>query len=563
MLTRMHTVAQRLGQTWGAIRSVFANKSLRRLQLAAMGSVIGNWAYLVAMVVYAYDVGGPAAVGLVSVLRLIPSAIASPFTSVLGDRFNRKGVMIAADLARAVLMVLVAGLIWADASPAFVYLTISVSAVVSTAFRPAASAILPSLAKSPDELAASNVATSAITSMGAVLGPALGAAILTATSTEIVFVVNAATFLWSAALVLGVHAPAQAGTLVRGRNPFGREALAGFGAITGNRDLRLITVLVAAQTIVGGMLNVFIAVLALQLLDTGEGGVGTINAAMGVGGILGGVIALALVSRQRLGEDYGVGLFLFGLPFAIAAVVHEPALVAISFALLGIGNTLVDVSSFTLLQRIVPNEVLSRAFGTLQSVGLLMLGFGALLAPLLVDQLGAETALLVAGIVLPVLAVVSWPSLRSIDRRVRMPVQQLDLLGASPIFAPLSAQTLEPLAALLSPISAAPGEKVITAGESGERYYLVVEGELDVVPVDGAPSTLGPGDSFGEIALLHDVPRTATVTARTACVLYALERDEFLAAVTGSASSKAAADAVVAARMGSLQRALASPEYRP
>jgi MFS family permease len=463
MLPAVHTVAERLGKTWGALRAVFANRDLRRLQLAAMGSVVGNWAYLVALTIYAYDAGGPAAVGLVMFLRLIPAAIASPFTSMVGDRFNRKVVLVVVDLGRAGFMMLVAGLIWMDADPLLVYVTLAVSGVMSTAYRPAHSALLPALAKSPDELAASNVATSAITSVGAIVGPALGAAILALTSTEVVFVVNAATFVWSAALVLGVHAPAQAGTLVRGRSPFGREALAGFGAVAGNRDMLVISILVGAQALIGGMLNVFVAVLALQVLDTGTQGVGTINAAIGVGGIVGGAVALALVQRQRLGEDYAIGLFLFSIPFAIAAVVQEPALVVVSFALLGIGNTIVDVSSFTLMQLIVPDDVLARAFGTLQSVILLALGLGAIVAPFLVDQLGSETALLVAGLSLPVLAVLAWPRLRSIDRRVRMPVQQLELLGRSPIFAPLSAQTLEPLATLLSSVSASPGEAVISA----------------------------------------------------------------------------------------------------
>jgi CRP-like cAMP-binding protein len=171
---------------------------------------------------------------------------------------------------------------------------------------------------------------------------------------------------------------------------------------------------------------------------------------------------------------------------------------------------------------------------------------------------GVRWALAATGILLPVLALASWARLRGIDERAVVPERELELLRSLPLFAPLPPATLEHLARSLVPVEASTGTEVTRQGDVGDRFYLVDKGELGVT-IDGeVASTLGPGDHFGEIALLRDVPRTATVTARTDASLLALERDEFVSAVTGHPASLEAADAVVAARLGRLRPGLAS-----
>ena len=295
-------------------------------------------------------------------------------------------------------------------------------------------------------------------------------------------------------------------------------------------------------------MNVLVVVAALELLDAGEAGVGYLNAMIGIGGIVGGLLALVLAARGKLAADFGIGLVLFGLPLALVALAQVPvALVAL--AVLGIGNSVVDVTALTLLQRIVGNDVLGRVLGTLEGLLLAGIGIGALLAPVLVGLLGAETTLIVSGAIMPALVLVSLGRLRAIDRVALRPVN-LELLRGVPIFAPLAEPLLEHLAASLDEVRVTAGATIIREGEPGDRFYVIGDGEVEV-----AGRRFGPGESFGEIALLRDVPRTATVTAVTDVALYALERDEFLAAVTGHERARAAADEVVAARLGHLSGA--------
>jgi MFS family permease len=523
--------------------AVGANRDLRRLQLANAGSVLGTWAYHVAMLVYAYDVGGAGAVALVTIVKMIPSAIAGPFTSVLGDRGRRRAVMVGSDLVRVGLMLAAAAVIATGGPPWIVYAAVGATSVVSTAFRPAYQAILPGLARTPEELAAANVATSVITSVGGVVGPVLGAGVLAVSSVAAVFAVNALSFVWSALLVLGVREPEHVRSARKAGNPFGHEVAEGLGAILRHPDLRFLSGLYVAQTLVAGTLSVFTVLTAIELTGKGNSWVGVLNTAMALGGMIGGGVALSLIGRHRLAADFGTGLALFGGPLLLIAAVPEAWPAAVGFAGIGIGNTLVDVSANTLFQRAVPDEVLSRAFGALNSLLLAAIGIGAIFAPLLVDALGTRGALLAAGALLPLLAAASWPRLRAMDRRIAAPAGT-ELLRRVPMLALLPEPQLERLAAESEQIRLRAGEVVFSEGDPGDRFYVVEEGEVEI-----AGKTFGPGEAFGEIALLRDVPRTATVTAREDVVLRAIKREDFVDAVTGQSDVAEAADALIESRL--------------
>jgi hypothetical protein len=269
-----------------------------------------------------------------------------------------------------------------------------------------------------------------------------------------------------------------------------------------------------------------------------------------VGALAGTLVALALVGRRRLAGDFGLGIVLWGIPLVAIGIWPSTALALAMLAVLGLGNTLVDVAGLTLLQRAVPQEVLARVFGVLESLLLSTNGFGAILAPLLISGLGIRGALIATGSFLPVLAALYWRRLAEIDASARLPGIELELLRSVPIFAPLPEPTLERLSSQLVRVAVPAATAVIRQGDRGDRFYVVSEGEVDVASDGQTVAVLGPGDYFGEIALLRDVPRTATVTTRTPCVLYALEREDFLSAVTGHGPSARAADAVVGARLG-------------
>jgi MFS family permease len=541
-----------------AFAQTFRNSNIRRLELAWAASVTGEWSSIVALSVFAYDVGGPAAVGLVGLIRMLPSAVVAPFAALLSDRFRRERVMVAADLVRAFAVAGAAAAVFAQAPAGVVFALAGLVALVSTAFRPAQVALLPTLAQTPEELTSANVAATTIESVAFFAGPALGGLLLAATSTGVVFSAQAGTFLLSAFLVGRIRAePAEAepepGDEARG---IVREALAGFRAIGTDSRLRLIVGLFAAQTFVAGALNVLIVVMALELLDLGESGVGLLTSADGVGGLLGAAAALVLVGRRRIASSFGVGLVLWGLPIALIGAWPTPAAALVLLAVVGIGNTVADVAGLTLLQRAVPEVVLARVFGVLESLVLGTIALGAVVAPVLISALGARGALLAVGAFLPILTVVLWRPLRALDAEAAPP--GLELLRSLPIFAPLPGAVLERLASSLTPVPLAAGADVFRQGDHGDLFYLVGRGEVEVLVEGRPPIRLGAGAGFGEIALLRDVPRTATVVATRDGELFALGRDEFIATVTGHAASAEAADAVIAVRLGSLRPGIAS-----
>ena len=546
----MGRVREHLAESLVAFRDVFSNPSLRRLQLAYTGSEVGYWASGIALAVLAFESGGAAAIGLLLVIRFLPSALAAPFLSILGDRHDRARVMLSADLVRAVAMALAAVAAFADAPLGVIYALAGVVAVTSTAFRPAQAAILPSLASTPAELTAANVASSTIESVTSFVGPALGGVLLAATDAGVVFAITAGTFLWSALLISRLQTGETARPEERPEESILRTASAGFRAIALDGRVRLLVGLFAAQTFVAGALNVLVVVTALEVLDTGETGVGALNSALGVGGLIGAVGAVALVGRKRLAAAFGAGTLLWGAPIALMAVWTDQAGALVLLGVVGLANTVVDVAGFTLLQRAVADEVLARVFGVLESVLLGTVALGGIVTSLLVEGIGIRAALVAAGVCLPVLVVLTWRWVVQIDAEAPVPERELGLLRGIPFFAALPGATLEQLASSLAPVHVTAGRNVFRQGDHADRFYVIAEGEAGVT-VDGQPAqSLAPGGFFGEIALLRDVPRTATVTARTDLELFALERDEFIAAVTGHARSVEVAGAVVASRLG-------------
>jgi MFS family permease len=538
-----------MAESGRAFRNVFRNQALRRIELAWAASVIATWAYGIAVVVYAYEQGGATAVGVVGLARWLAAAVASPFAALLGDRYDRRWVMAGSDIARAALIGVAALAAFADAPPVVIYVLAGLVSVAATAFRPAEAALVPSLAQTPEELTAANVAASTIESVGIFGGPAIGGLLLAAAGPGVVFLVTGSAMLWSALLIAGIRPSAEPKVE---REPVSvlDELLAGFRTIARERRMRLLVGLFSAQTFVDGMLSVLIVVIALKLLDTGQAGVGFLNSAVGVGGLLGALAAAALVGRRRQAADFGLGIFIWGVPIALVAIWPNQVFVLVLLAVVGIGNTIVDVSGMTLLQRSAPDEVLARVFGVMESVLLLTVALGAIAAPLLLNWLGTRGSLIVAGSLLPLVVIPAWPRLNAIDRAAEVPVERLEILRANPIFAPLPGSTLEQLAGALDEVQATPAQEIVRQGEPGDRFYLIKEGTLDVY-IDGTlVQSLGSGDSFGEIALLRDVPRTATVKARTEASLYALDRRHFLAAVAGFGPSLSAAEGVIGMRLG-------------
>jgi MFS family permease len=542
--------ASRISESVSAFRSVFANPNLRYLELAWAMSALGQFAFIVAISIYAYGAGGADAVGLIMLVRFVLAATLAPFAGLLADRYRRETVLLGSALARVAVIGTTAGAILLDAPSVLVYILAIGGTIAAAPFRSAQAALTPALARTPNELTAANAVASTFESIALFGGPALAGILLAATRTGVVVAVTVAMLAMSAFFLLRIHGPRAARKGEMEASTLVSEAFAGFRTIGRDSKLRVLMGLLAAQTLLFGALQVCVVVLAIENLDLGNAGVGYLNSAVGVGAVAGAILAIGLTGARRLSLAFVAGVVLIGAPLVVLGLWTQTLAALLLLGVVGIGGSLVDVAGLTLVQRAVPEDVLARVFGVIQMLFYGTIAIGAIVAPRLIDWFGTGGALIAIGAFLVALTALLAPSVVGIDAAATPPKpEELRLLGRIPIFATLPGTSLEHLANRLVPLRVEPETVVVQEGDAGDRFYLVAEGQLDV-SADGEPvSQLSPGDYFGEIALLRDLPRTATVTASTSVVLYALDREDFLAAVTGHPASAQAAEEVVSARL--------------
>ena len=532
-------------QAAGALKAIWRNENLRRVELAWGASIAAEWAHFVALGIFAYNAGGASAVGIAGLVRMLPAALVAPLAATLGDRFRRERFLVAISLIGAAAL---GGSVVAFVVGKNVVAVFGLAAVVgvtTTLFRPALQAIIPSLARTPDELIASNGATSTIESLGTLVGPLVAGALVATIDPGAVFLVAAAALVVAAALLARIVV--EGFIQVTASDASARElVLGGFGALASSPPTRLIVGLLTAQGLVRGCLNVLMVVAAFRLFGTSDAAVGYMAAALGAGGLLGAFAALTLEGK-RLGAPLGIAVAFWGIPIALVAAWPSLPVAVALLAVVGAANSVEDVAGFTLLQRIVPDHVLMRVLGVTWGLVMGAVAIGSVVTPAVVAAVGPRAAFVVAGGVLPVLVLLSWRGLAAIDHAaVARP--ELAVVDRVQIFAPLSVAAKEHLAARLVAVRVASGEVVIRSGDVGDRFYVVDEGELDV-EAGGTHSRSGPGDFFGEVALLRDVRRTATVRATEPSRLYALDRDDFLVAVTGHSAVNSASHAVAEERL--------------
>jgi hypothetical protein len=445
----------------------------------------------------------------------------------------------------------------ATAAPLLVIYALAAAANTTiTLTRPLQASLLPLLAETPAELTAANVVGGSIENASILVGPALAGLSLGVTGPALVFAASAAVVLVAAVLVALASAPEARQGGVRRRAGRAASPLAdtaeGLRVLARRGRPRTVVALLGSAALVWGALDLFIVVLALRVLNLGQSSVGYLNAAFGAGGLVGAALTVALIGRPRLAFPLAARTLLFGLPLAqlpkatmTSAVVAAALLLAVSRA----GRSVMDVAGRTLLQRVAPHALLTRVFGVLEGLNMGSLAVGSVIASGAVALLGPDGAFLVAGLVLPAALLVTSPALRQMDAAAEIHLAEVAILRSIPIFAPLSALALERLAASLAPMRAPSGMTIIREGETGDRYYVVASGRVEVL-VGGRPvRQLSKGEGFGEIALLREVPRTATVRAIEDVELLSLGRDPFLEAVTGHPQSTAAAEAVISQRL--------------
>ena len=519
-----------------SLGAALATANLRRLQLAWLASATASWVFFVALAVYAYDAYGAAGVGVAALVRMVPAGVAAPFAGMLADRVSRRDALFVALVARALILMVIAASVAGGAPAALVLGLGALFTIVATAHKPAQAALLPSLAETPRQLGASNALWSAIDNAAFLAGSLLGGALIAIASVESAFAVTAGLFAFAALPVARIArdpVPTYRANAALAAGAFD-EAVRGFREVAADSRMRLVVGFLAVSTLVEGAADVLVVLVAIQLLDLGGAGVGWLNACWGAGGLVGGIAALSLLGRGRLAAGLATGGLLVGVPLMAIAAVANPFLAGALLLVLGVGYALIEVAGLSLLQRLSAEDVLARAFAVVESSYWFTTGLGAIIAPAIVSLAGVRGALLVVGACLPLVVALRWAALARFEAEAPVPEREFRAIRALPAFAPLPLATVENVSRLVSEVKVAAGEVVIREGEAGDLFYVVADGALDVSCHGSARSLdpLGGGDYFGEIALLRDIPRTATVTARTDTLLYALDRESFLCTVS-------------------------------
>jgi hypothetical protein len=526
--------------------AVARNRALAAVMLAYAVFSATQYAVWIAMLVYAYDRGGAATAGAVAVAQLVPAALLAPVAATVADRRSPVGVLVGGYLVQVVGMLAAAVAIALD-SPLAAYAGAVVASAAVATTRPAQAVVVPGLVHNAEELTAANALTGWIESVSVVASSAATGVLLAMAGPGSVFAVAGVAGLVSVLLAATVR---------------GMGALAGYGGagglagtLAGLRLLarepapRLLVTLLGAQWVVVGALDILFVLLAVQVLHRGQGWVGYLNMAYGLGGVLAGLAGIALIGRRRLVPPILDSVILIGAALALSAFSTAAGATVALLAVVGGGRALFNLASRTLLQRAVPAEVVGRVFGVAESIAMTGLAVGSALVPLLVVAGGTVAALLGTAAILPLVSLVAGRGLFGLDAAAHVPIVEIALLRSLRIFHALPAPALEGLARSVEPVGLAGGDVLIREGEHGDCFYAIADGRLEVT-IGGVPvATKVRGDGIGEIALLYNVPRTATVTAASPATVFALTRAAFLAAVAGHAPTARAAIAVADERL--------------
>lgn len=462
-------------------------------------------------------------------------------------RWRTDRLLFGVNVARAAGMMLTVGIIATDGPLWLLFLVVAVEAGFAGLTRPLTMSLLPWLARSPSELVASNIASSATEGLGTLLGPAAASILLATSGPGGAAVATAVLMILAALAVASIRVPTLRTSPASAR--LLRGMTAGMLIVRGVPSIRLVLIGFWLQSMVRGLLTVLLVIAAIERLDMGEPGVGTLQAAIGAGGFVGAIVALSLTGRARFGATFSLSLALWGLPIAAIGLVTSPLAAVVLLAIVGMSNAILDVTGFTILQRACPNDARVALMGLFESVVAVMVALGGLIASVLVSTLGSQAALLASGAILPIAAIVVFPALERAEHEDAGHEATSRLLRANPLLGLLSLSVVEELAAVVQPTAFTDGEYLIREGEGGDAYLIVSSGEVEVIQGGRPLRRLGRGDGVGEISLLRDIRRTASVRAVGPVEAYSLARDAFLAAVTGQSAVRTAAHAIAEERL--------------
>lgn len=557
---RRASLSERLEQSAQAFSRTLRTPNLRRAQLSFGCAWAGDWAVTVALGILAFRNGGAAAVGIVGMARVVPAALLAPVAAVLADRHRRERVLAGVGLVRCAALGGAALAVAGDASPVAAYGLVAVASLAHTLYRPAHSALLPSICTTTSQLTDVNGVRGLLDSLSALVGPLLAGLLVGPIGVAGVFAVSAATALWSAVLIRRVvyEAPPRLADVVPAK-PI-HEAIDGAAFIARRGDVGVLTLLGCLQTFIRGAFAVFAVVVSYRLLALGEAGVGVLTASFGAGAVLGSFFTVMLVRSSGFGGWLAVGVTGWGVPFAVLAAVSGEAPALVLVGVVGLCNTIVDVAYFTLLQRLIPDELMGRVFVADESLLTFAVGAGSLATPGLIALFGVRGALLSVGLLAPLGVLAALPTLRRLDSRMQTADADLTFLQQLEMLKPLPLATISVLASGATADSFPSHTVVVAEGTIGDDFYVITKGHAEVLVAGAHIGELHAADCFGEIAALTGSHRTATVRASSTLSVLRLSGRQFARAVTGYTPSGAVAATLISDR---LARGASTPEDAP
>jgi len=519
------------------MKTLAANRPLTQLVVAFAFVSTAEWAYVTALSVHALREDGTIAVGFVG-LRFFVGAISSlidaPSWLVRGGRNALAWISTARALGLLASSVLVA----VGTPLALLLVLLALDSAASGQYRPAQSRIVRFLARSPQELVASATGTSTVKTLSQALGGVAGGTLLAVTTPAVVFAGAAGLFVVAALLNFRVKTarmvPEEVVPPVKAGPMLARFAgtVADAAQLTRRSHLGGILLLSGLRTFVRGMWLAVAVIASIRLLHAGSTGVGLLMLAAGVGSLIAAPLSSLLIRRARVGTPAVVALVACGLPLAVVAGVPVFNLAMAVVVAWGAGMALADITTTSIVYRLVETPMAPRVTGVIESTKLALEGLGGFLAPVLVLLIGVRGALWVAAVPLPLVAVAGWRMLHRMDATAGERAQLLELVHGVHWLHSLDVPSLENLVGRLAPVFVpTAGTDVVRQGDEGDLFYIVVSGRADVLLNGYVVGAVSRGDSFGERALLRDVPRMATVRSLSPMRLLALSRENFLAAV--------------------------------
>jgi MFS family permease len=541
-----------------AYRTIAGNRNLLRLFAGEFISNIGDWLYLVALLVVVYrESSDPFLLGVIGGARIIPYVLLSVPAGIVVDRYDRRLVLIVTDLIRGVAMIGLAANTFLD-GPVLLTVALAIFATCfAVFFRPSMGAYLPSLVRDEAELGPANSVYATLSEITFIIGPAVGGLIIAATDLGWAFVINAVSFLapvvilWtlppnnpraakSGAQAVGDGEPGEAADGGADGASDGGAADGGAAGVPVRTILRPVAGLAIFDVVTGflwGGLSVALVIFAVDRLGAGEDATGFLWAAIGVGGVFGAVASSSIILRPNLGPVLLLGAIVLSVGFVFLGMVESVPLALVALGVVAAGALLAQVVGETVLQRVVPDAIRGRTLGTLQTLSTLTYAAGSFAVPVLMVGIGAQAILTVGGIAIMAAAIGTFVLVGPHFQRgaaTEAAAAALGRVARLPLFAGVPPAALEVAVTRLVPVPVTAGTVVIREGDPSDRFYIIESGRFSVDQLDAGTRlqrrlrVMGPDEVFGELGLMHNAPRSATVTAETDGRLLALDGPDFL-----------------------------------